>query len=254
MNLRVLGAFGGEGPGQRPTAFLVNEHVLLDAGSVAGALRLPEQARIDQALVSHAHLDHVAGLAYLVEGRSFADDPRPVTVASIAPVVDGLRGGLFNGVLWPDFTRLPEAAPVLAFRTLGEDAEARVGELSVRPIRVAHAVPAVGFLVHDGTTGLVYSGDTGPTHALWEAARREPGVRAVVLECAFPDRLEALALKSGHLTPGLVRRELDKLPADAAVWIFHVKAQFAEEIGAELARVDAGGRLGVVEQDKTYTL
>ena len=36
MNIRVLGAFGSEGPGQRPSAFLVNDRTLVDAGSVSG--------------------------------------------------------------------------------------------------------------------------------------------------------------------------------------------------------------------------
>ena len=35
MKLRVLGAFGGEGLGHRPTAFLINDRTLIDAGTVS---------------------------------------------------------------------------------------------------------------------------------------------------------------------------------------------------------------------------
>ena len=50
MKIRVLGAFGGEGLGHRPSAFLVNDKILLDAGSVTGALTVPEQLAIEHAL------------------------------------------------------------------------------------------------------------------------------------------------------------------------------------------------------------
>src|SRR2546426_3482093 len=67
MKLRVLGAFGGEGLGHRPTAFLINDRTLIDAGTVSSALTVPEQLSIEHALISHSHLDHVAGLVYLSE-------------------------------------------------------------------------------------------------------------------------------------------------------------------------------------------
>src|SRR5437660_107692 len=65
MKIRVLGAYGAEGLGQRPTSFLVNDRILIDAGTVGGALTLPEQSQIEHALITHSHLDHVAGLAFL---------------------------------------------------------------------------------------------------------------------------------------------------------------------------------------------
>jgi hypothetical protein len=99
----------------------------------------------------------------------------------------------------------------------------------------------------------VYSGDTGPTEALWKTARGLSGLRAVILECAFPDRLGKIADAARHLTPALIRRELDKLPPDVPVWIFHIKPQFFAETADELARID-GNRIMLLEQDKTYTV
>jgi 3',5'-cyclic-nucleotide phosphodiesterase len=112
-------------------------------------------------------------------------------------------------------------------------------------------VPASGFVVHDGTSALAYSGDTGPTDALWKAAAGMDELRAIILECAFPNRLAGLAEVARHLTPELIRRELDKLPADVPVLIFHVKPQFHDEVGEELGAV-GGARITMVEQDKTY--
>ncbi|MBI2158130.1 MAG: 3',5'-cyclic-nucleotide phosphodiesterase [Candidatus Rokubacteria bacterium] len=253
MKIRVLGAFGGEGLGHRPSAFLVNDRLLIDGGSVTGALTVPEQLRIEHALLSHAHLDHLAGLVYLSETLGFCETGAAVTIAGIDPVITALRSNVFNNVLWPDFSKIPHAdVPVVKYRTLVEDVEQRVGDVWVTPVPVNHTVPTTGFIVHDGATGLMYSGDTGPTKALWDAARGLTGIRAVILECAFPNRLAPLAEIAKHMTPDLIRHELDKLPPNVPVWIFHIKPQFAEEIAEELGRL--ADRVVFLEQDRTYSI
>jgi len=73
----------------------------------------------------------------------------------------------------------------------------------------------------------------------------------VILECALPNRLSALADVAKHMTPERIRRELDKLPGDLPVLIYHVKPQFKDEIGDELGEI-AGHRISFAEQDKTY--
>jgi cAMP phosphodiesterase len=252
MNIRVLGAFGGEGPGQRPSAFLVNERTLVDAGSVAGGLSLPEQLSIDRALVTHAHLDHVVGAAYLAETLATIDARRAFTLFSLPDVVDALRTGLFNNVIWPDFAAIPREHPAVAYESLTAGTRCRVGDLDVIAVPVNHTVPAAGFIVHDGVSGFVYSGDTGPTDALWQAAREVPGIRAVLLECAFPNRLAALADISRHMTPDRVREECRKMPRNVPVLIYHVKPPFFDETSDQLAKL--GADITVVEQDKTYTI
>jgi len=254
VKLRVLGAFGGEGLGHRPSAFLVNDRILIDGGSVTGALSVPEQLSIEHALLSHSHLDHLAGLVYLTETLGFCETGAAVTIAAIDPVVTTLRAGVFNNVLWPDFTKIPHAdVPVVKYRTLVEEVEQRVGDVWVTPVLVNHTVPTSGFIIHDGSTGVIYSADTGPTEAIWRAARGLQGLRAVILECAFPNRLGALADIAKHMTPALIRRELDKLPPSVPVWIFHVKPQFQEEIVEELDRI-GDRRVVLLEQDRTYSI
>jgi ribonuclease BN (tRNA processing enzyme) len=253
MHIRVLGAFGSEGLGQRPSSFLVNDRVLVDAGSVSSALSPAEQQTVEHVLITHSHLDHVAGLAFLTETLACLDATRPVIVTSFEPIVDALRISIFNNIVWPDFSRIPAAAPVVKYRALVEAAEQRVGDLWVTPITVSHTIPTCGFIIHDGETGFVYSGDTGPTTELWKAIRGMKGLSAILLECAFPSRMEALAEVSKHMTPARIRRELDKLPPDIPVWIYHVKPQFYDETAEELSRIDSR-RITLVEQDKTYTL
>jgi cAMP phosphodiesterase len=250
----VLGDYGSEGLGQRPSAFLVDDRVLVDAGTVGGALTTTEQVGIEHAVISHAHLDHTVGLAFLADTLAMIAPERRVTVCGIAPVVDALHTHAFNDELWPDFTTIPSGAdPVLAFRRLQEETEARVGDLWVTPVSVRHTVPSTGFVVHDGETGFVYTGDTGPTERLWRVAREMRGLKALIVETAFPNRLDALARVSGHLTPEMLGREIEKMPADVPIWIFHVKPQLFQETAEELAKIDPA-RIHTLEQGKTYSL
>ena len=254
MKIKVLGVYGSEGQGQRPSAFLVNDRVLVDAATVPGALTVEEQREIEYALLSHAHLDHIVGLAFLVDTLAITASRRPVTATSITPVVDDLKTHAFNDRLWPDFTTIPtRQAAVLGYRTLPDEVESRVGELWVTPIRVDHTVPAVGFLIHDGETGFVYSGDTGPTDRIWQAARGLRGLKAIIVESAFPNRLDGLARASKHLTPAMLSREMKKMPADLPIWIYHIKPHFFDETVEELQKLDPA-RIHILEQGKIYTL
>jgi len=228
--------------------------VLVDAGTVGGALSVADQVEIQHALISHAHLDHTAGLAFLTDTLAMIAPDRQVTVSSIAPVIEALRVHAFNDALWPNFTTIPsESSPVLALRTLVDETEQRVGDLWVTPVPVEHTVPTTGYIVHDGETGFLYSGDTGPTKRLWQVARDMRCLRALIVETAFPNRLDALARRSGHLTPEMLRREIDKMPPDVPIWIFHIKPQLFQETAEQLATIDPT-RVHTLEQGKTYSL
>lgn len=232
----------------------MDDRILVDAGTVGGALTVAEQIEIEHAVISHAHLDHTAGLAFLTDTLAMVAPERRVTVTSIAPVIESLRTHAFNDALWPNFTTIPSGSdPVLGFRTLREQGESQVGDVWVTPVSVEHTVPTAGFLIHDGETGFVYSGDTGPTDRIWRLARDMRGLKAIIVETAFPNRLHALARVSGHLTPDMLRREIDKMPADVPIWVYHIKPQLFQETAEELANIDPT-RIHTLEQGKTYSL
>ncbi len=252
MRIEVLGCHGGDVPERRLPTFLVEGRLLLEAGAVTSALPLERQATIRHVLLSHAHLDHIVGLAFLVDNvQAVAREIGPVTAASLPPVIEDCRAHCFNNRLWPDFTRLPAAdAPALRLDTLRPGEPTDIAGLTVVPVPVHHAVPAAGFVVSDGRTAFAFSGDTGPTDELWRVARRFR-TGTLIVETAFPNRMEALARASGHFTPALLARELDKMP-DGPVWVYHVKPTYYEETAAELARL--GDRIRLLEQDRTYTV
>jgi ribonuclease BN (tRNA processing enzyme) len=238
MRVRVLGCYGGEYLHFQPISLLVDGRLLIDAGGTVSNLTVDELLEIEAVAVSHPHLDHIKDIAFLAD--IVADRAtRPVAVASVREVLDPIRRHLLNDVIWPDFTRIPEPGrPVLRYETLTAGVPTRLAGLLVEPIAVDHQVDGVGFLVDDGRSAILFTGDTGPTEAIWAAASRRANLRAVFVEASFPERLRSVARKSGHLTPRLVAAELAKLASphcDLPVFLYHMKPWHLDEVTREVA-------------------
>ncbi len=251
MRLNALGCYGGEAPGCHQTSLLLDGQLLLDAGGVTAALPLDSQAAIDQVLISHSHLDHVAALAFIADNL-FSVRTRPIEVWSIPPVIRQLKRYLFNGVLWPDFTRIPSPKnPILSFHQIREGQLQQIGKYEVLAFRVHHTVEATGYLVSDGESSILFGGDTGPTTELWRVANEAMSLRAIIVEASYPNRLQDLADVSGHLTPLTLRAELTKLKVDVPIYAHHIKPQFISEILRELAE-QSNPPVAPLEQGKEY--
>ena len=67
MIVQVLGCSGSIAAGSRTTSFLLDDDVLIDAGTGVGDLPLDELARIEHILISHSHLDHVLSIGLLAD-------------------------------------------------------------------------------------------------------------------------------------------------------------------------------------------
>ncbi len=249
VKIRVLGCHGsdqllerdGKSRQCRTCGFLINGTVMIDAGTIGAALRLDEQKRLRHILLSHLHFDHVQGLPTLADNLVEEDgDPvEPVTLTSLASVLDGLHAYLFNGSVYPDFFSLPEPGhPIFKCRTLEAGKESDVSGLSIKAIPVNHLVPTIGFVIRDGDSSVLYSGDTHATDEIWKVAAKEPTLKAAFIETSFPNRMVELAKISKHLTPTLLAQEFKKLGRpDLPLYIYHVKPRFRHEIIGELSQL-----------------
>ena len=253
MKVKVLGCYGGIAPGQGMTSFLVNDTVALDAGGLSFALTVDQQALVKDVFISHAHLDHTCCLPFLID-NSFAAPGFSLRIYGVHEVVSALSRHLFNGSLWPDFTSIPDdLTPVLKMVTLEPEKPVKVGDLRVRAVPVSHSVATTGFIVDDGDGSLAFSSDTGPTHHFWDVVNATRNLKAVITESSFPNVEEDLARISGHLTPSLLDRELDKLKRDVPVYIYGPKPRFVARIKKEIAALKRKN-VQLLKQGKTYTV
>lgn len=246
MRLRVLGCAGAEFPDFRPPAFLVDDSLLLDAGTIGAVLTEEEQWQIRAIFITHAHLDHIRGIPALADNILIRNLQHLVTIYATEPVVEAMRTHLLNGTIWPDFTLLPNTeTPVLQYdiitagRSLtlgGPDLARRSSDgYTVTAVEVDHTVPAVGYCVEKHGVRLVYTGDTGPTDAIWQLAS---GADAVIVEVSFPNSMESLATITKHLCCSQLERELSKMSVlPKRILVTHPKPQYYEQIRREVAAV-----------------
>jgi len=242
MDFKVLGCHGGESPKHQCPAFLLDGRVCLDAGSITNMLTLKEQQKVEAVIVSHAHMDHVRDLAMLADTRTQQGGP-PLVIASTPGTIAVLKKHFFNDKLWPDFSKIPDQdTRTVVFQKLTTNKENEVLGYRVRPIPVDHTVEAAALIVSDDSGSIAYSGDTGPTDALWDVLADQPNLRALVMEVAFPNEQQKLARDSGHHTPHSLERELKKLGSahrDLPVMLFHIKPVFQRTVEKELAKIRA---------------
>ncbi|GFO67997.1 cAMP phosphodiesterase class-II:metallo-beta-lactamase superfamily protein [Geomonas limicola] len=231
MKLQVLGCSGAEQPGHHLTSFLLDNTLLLDAGTVSAVLGEGEQRAVREILVTHTHLDHICGIPLLAD--NLIGSGGQVVVTSTREILASISAHLLNGMIWPDFTRIPSAeAAVLRYREIEPGIPFESGPFSIVACPVNHSVPAVAYRVSRGGATLLYTGDTGPTEAVWKLAGE---LSALIVEVSFPSDQEELALLTGHLTPRLLAGELaklDRLPP--RILITHLKPSHHDQIKAEL--------------------
>ena len=233
MRLRVLGSAGAEFPDFRPPSFLIDDSLLLDAGTIGSVLTEEEQWRLKHIFVTHAHLDHIRGIPALADNVIVKSLRHTVTVYAISEVISAMKEHLFNGIIWPDFTKLPSPdEPVICYDSIHPGRPLKVNGYTITPVEVDHTVPAVGFCVDSGEGRLVYTGDTGPTEQIWSYAS---GADVLIVEVSFPDEQKSLAFLTKHLCSSLLREELEKIEKmPARILVTHPKPQYYQQIKKEI--------------------
>ena len=287
----VLGGLGGIQDGNL-SSFLIHPHgddraVTCDAGTLVNGLRVADEkgafanltvpaevalsrvgyvltTKIKGYLISHAHLDHLAGLIIA------SPDDSNKTIYALPSVAADLVESYFNWRAWPNFTDRGKA-PHLKKYTI-EDLKPGLAmplkdtAMTVTAFPLSHGgVQSTAFLLESDGDAVLCFGDTGPdaversTHlsSVWAAVAervRQKGLKAIVIESSFTsDRPDNLLF--GHLTPHWVLEELralDKLAGGDAltglpVVVSHIKYSLTTKQPQEqlLQELEAGNDLAV---------
>ncbi len=251
MELKVIGAYGGESPNHRMTCFLLNNNCALDAGSLTRGLSLEEQYKIQSIVISHSHMDHITSLPFLVE-NVFGKQEKVLTLYCSKESMSNIKKNMFNNDTWPDFTKIPEKnLPTITFKEIVPEVSFEVGDLIFLPIKVNHIVPTLGFLITNEKTSILYSSDTAPTKRIWEIANATFDLKAVFLEISFHNNMEKVAQVSKHLIPKTVAEEIKKLKKDVPIYLYHMKPPCIKKIKEEVKELKISN-LDFLIQDKNY--
>jgi 3',5'-cyclic-nucleotide phosphodiesterase len=238
MDLRVIGCHGGETPKHRTSAFLLDDDLTLDAGSLTSGLELGAQCKLEACLVSHAHLDHIRDLATIADNRC-QNECASLVIAGTKGTIRILKKHFFNGLLWPDFSVIPTkmGKPTIEYLELHAEKPQTVAGRNVRAVMVDHTIEACGFIVQGKDGAIAYSGDTGPTTRLWELLNEVPDLKALLMEVSFPNKEQKVATISGHHTPRTLGAELKKYraPKNLPTLLYHIKPSFQAEVERECA-------------------
>lgn len=223
MKLRVLGCSGGIGGNLRTTSFLLDNDVLIDAGTGVGELSLSELALIDHIFITHSHLDHTACLPLMVDSAGFMRD-HPLTIYASEETLDILKKHMFNWKVWPDFSEIPNSQqPYMRYQSINMGEAIVLKGRKITAIPANHVVPAVGYHLDSGKASLVFSGDTTTNDALWKVVNKIKNLRYLIIETAFSNSEKNLAVLSKHLCPSLLVEELAKFKREAEIFITHLK-------------------------------
>ena len=243
MNLQVLGCAGGIGGRERLTTCLsLDDDILLDAGTGLTSLGIDRLVKIDHIFLTHGHLDHVAGLALLVDAIQ-GKKAGQVAVHATDEVIALLKKHLFNWELWPDFTAIPRKADaIFRWEPMALGATIELNGRSITSYPVNHTAGSAAYWVHGQHSGFLFSGDMCATPELWAALMQEKALGKVIVDCSFPNADDDLAARSMHFCPRSLIEDIRTMPDSVEFLIYHLKPGQEDQIMHEL---HAGGGMRV---------
>lgn len=224
MKIRVLGCSGGIGQGLHTTSLLIDDDIMIDAGSGLGTLDLEAMGRIKHIFVTHSHLDHVCFIPLLID-TIFDRVEEPVIIHGQEATLQALQAYIFNWVVWPDFAELPRPdKPVLSYRVMRPGETVEVNGRKVEMIPVNHIVPAVGYRLESDEGGVfAFSGDTTTNDSFWSALNAHERLDLLFVEAAFADEDRKISELAKHYCPATLAADLDKLRHKPDIYLSHRK-------------------------------
>lgn len=195
MRVVFLGTGGYHPNERRHTACVMapEANVILDAGT--SFFRVPSQLQSPTVdiFLTHAHLDHIAGLTFFL-APMLKGTVRQARVHANRPTLDAVRDHLFSQPVFPvlpafEFVELTGPAPV-----------GGSGRLTFQPLP-SHPGGSTAFRIDWPARGsspaksLAYVTDTTTDGSYLEFIR---GVDLLIHECYFPDAQAEWARRTGH--------------------------------------------------------
>lgn len=237
---------------QHLLSIVIDDRVAIDAGCLAFSCTDRQREQVRDVVLTHTHLDHIAGLPLFIDDL-FATLTEPILIHATREMIDILERDLFNWSIYPRFSELSNNnGPIVQYCEFERGGKFTVKHLSLQSVAVNHKVSANGYIVSDGNGSIGITGDTAETDEIWKKCGATTDLKAVLVECAFPDELDELAKVSDHLTPKRLKIELEKLgKRDFPVFVINMKPMYREKIIEQIQELDVS-KVEIMRVAKVY--
>lgn len=251
--IKILGASGSKAKGMGTTSFQIFKDIIVDAGNVINSLG-DEALSINHIFLTHSHSDHISDLPFIIESY-FEKRKTPLTIYALKETLDVLKNHSFNDLVWPDFSKiklLNSEENSLIFKEIEVNEIIEINDYKIKAIPAVHIPGACGFVIIKNKQGFVISGDTYKNPILWEEINNNEEINSLLIECSFPDKFTPLAKTTNHLSPELIKEELESLKRDdITIFLYHLKPLYEKDIKRDIKKNEIlknGGKI-LVEGD-----
>lgn len=230
--VKILGASGSKARGHNTTSFQIFKDIVVDAGNILNALG-DEASYINHIFLTHSHADHISDLPFVIE--SFFDRrTEPLIIYALEETIETLKKHSFNDEVWPDFTKikLPNSETYsLILKPIKLNEIINIGDYKIKAIYANHTKGSCGFVITKMDQSFIISGDTYKNPLLWKEINENKTIKALIIECSFPDRLKEFSKKTQHLSPCHIVEEMKNLKRnDISVFFYHLKPSYEKEL------------------------
>ena len=234
--IKFLGVNGARTEDKGSTSIQISKRAVIDAGNLICGLG-DDMLNIDTIFISHSHLDHICDIPFLADEVIWQKD-NPIKIYALKDTIESIRDHIFNNKIWPDFTKIkfPNSDKfVVELITIELDVTYDMGDFSITPIKTNHLAGSCGYVVKQSNHGVFITADTYCSDRIWDVVNSDKSIHTLCIDVSFPSEYDKLAKDSKHLTPKLLKEEMNKLTRDDLnISIMHLKPSFESRIYKEI--------------------
>lgn len=252
MRLEILGCSGGVAKNSATTSFLVDDDLLIDAGTGLGSLDLDRSIQIESVILTHSHLDHISHLPFLLN-NTIGKTTQPLHVYGLVNTIDALQKHVFNNIIWPDFTLLPsKKSPSLVFHSFSVGDELSLGAKKITVLPAEHTVDSVGFHVSSGKSSFAFSGDTSHNQGFWCALNELPHAEMVIVDNQYLEAEQAISKKAKHYYAKSLKADFALLNYTTKLYLTHLPPNAKTEVFNEAKMVFSQEKIYALNEGQVY--